>query len=229
MKAMVLAAGRGQRMMPLTESTPKPLLQVHAKPLLHYHLQALAEAGIDDVVINHAYLGQQIVDYCQQGRPWGMNIEFSAEQTPLETAGGIIKALPKLGERPFLAISSDVYTDIDFAALSAIDLGAKLAHIILVKNPEHHPNGDFSLSPQGLLSVDGPNRLTYSGIALLSPQLFSRYRSKTAKLGDLFQQAMRQQQVSAQLHTGDWLDVGTPQRLAQAEQSQPRTATSPQA
>jgi N-acetyl-alpha-D-muramate 1-phosphate uridylyltransferase len=214
MKAMILAAGRGERMRPLTDFTPKPLLDVAGTPLIGWHLKRLVAAGIDQIVINHAWLGQQIADTLQDGAAYGAQIQYSAETSALETAGGIATALPLLGETPFLVVNGDVLTDIDFAQPELQMLGQGiLAHLILVPNPVQHPDGDFALL-NGLAHVDGGQKYTFSGVGLYHPSLFATTPANLpAKLAPLLRAAMAQGRVSASLHSGLWLDVGTLERL----------------
>lgn len=213
MKAMILAAGRGERMRPLTDNTPKPLLMVGGKPLIVWHLEALARAGIQEVIINHAWLGEQIPHALGNGGRWGLTIRYSAEgNLGLETGGGIFNALPLLGGAPFLLVNGDVFTDINLANLAQRGLSEEmLAHLCLVDNPEHHSQGDFSLSAQGLVS-DAPS-LTFAGVSLISPALFAQCQSGTFPLAPLLRKAMQTHQVSGEHHRGFWLDVGTPERL----------------
>lgn len=213
MKAMILAAGRGERMRPLTDSTPKPLLYVGGKPLIVWHIEALAAAGVRDIVINHAWLGMQIEQHLGQGDAWGVNIHYSPEGVQgLETGGGIANALPLLGEAPFLVVNGDVFTNIDYAQLMHSGLQSNtVAHLCLVDNPAHHPKGDFSLTEQGLV-VDCPE-LTFSGVSVLSPALFQGLMVGRFPLAPLLRAAMQRQQVTGQYHPGLWVDVGTQQRL----------------
>ncbi|MBK5002734.1 nucleotidyltransferase family protein [Pseudomonas sp. S31] len=216
MKAMILAAGKGERMRPLTLHTPKPLLPVAGQPLIEYHLRALAAAGFTEVVINHAWLGQQIEDHLGDGSRFGLSIRYSPEGEPLETGGGIFRALPLLGEAPFLLINGDVWTDYDLARLRTPLQG--LAHLVLVDNPGHHGRGDFRL--QGSQVVDGddaPGTLTFSGLSVLHPALFEGCRPGAFKLAPLLRQAMAAGQVSGEHYQGRWVDVGTQERLAEAE------------
>jgi len=168
--AMILAAGRGERMRPLTDHTPKPLLIVHDKPLIVWHIERLKKAGFSQLVINHAHLGEQVEHALGDGSAFGVSIAYSPEETALETGGGIAHALPLLGEQPFLVVNGDVWTDINYAAL-ALDEG-DAAHLVLVNNPSHNPNGDFALN-KGRVSVDGSDKLTFSGVGLYQPHLFS--------------------------------------------------------
>ena len=218
MKAMILAAGFGKRMLPLTATTPKPLLKVNDRALIEYPILQLARIGITDIVINHAYLGQQIVDYLGDGSRYGVSIHYSAEHAPLETAGGIVKALPLLGDEPFLLINGDIFSDFEFDRLKRFVLQG-LGHLILVNNPEHHPTGDFSLADNGFLESDSPSlpAYTYSGMALLSPHIFSRYAVSSGPLAPLLQLAIADQQLTAERHQGLWFDVGTPERLEEVD------------
>lgn len=225
MKAMILAAGRGERMRPLTDHTPKPLLKAGDEPLIGWHLRRLKQAGISEIVINHAWLGQQIEDVLGDGRAYGVKLAYSAEgEQGLETAGGIATALPLLGEEPFLVINGDVFTDIDFQAAQNLAQTLpenQLAYLWLVDNPTHHPNGDFSLQNNGLIFSESPigQRGTFSGVGIYRPELFANIAPNTvAKLAPLLRQAMQQQRISGAFHQGLWLDVGTPERLQQAHQ-----------
>lgn len=213
MRAMILAAGRGERMRPLTDHTPKPLLQVGGKPLIVWHLERLADAGFREIIINHAHLGSQIEAALGNGRRWGLSIRYSAEMIALETAGGIANALPLLGEQPFLVVNSDVFTDVDFSKLKNALHKDKLAHLILVDNPPQHLDGDFSLD-NDQLALDGARRLTFSGIAVYHPALFADVeQGHAAKLAPLLRQAIAQGLASAEHYQGKWYDIGTPERL----------------
>ncbi|MBM7062221.1 nucleotidyltransferase family protein [Pseudomonas sp. UL073] len=216
MKAMILAAGKGERLRPLTLHTPKPLVQAGGQPLIEYHVRALAAAGFDELVINHAWLGQQIEDYLGDGARFGVRIAYSAEGEPLETGGGIFRALPLLGDAPFLVVNGDIWTDYDFAALRRPLPAA--AHLVLVDNPAHHPHGDFHLHA-GLVSDASAAQpcLTYSGIAVLAPALFAGCQPGAFKLAPLLRQAMAAGQVSGEHYAGRWVDVGTHERLAEVE------------
>jgi MurNAc alpha-1-phosphate uridylyltransferase len=216
MKAMILAAGKGERLRPLTLHTPKPLVRAGGVPLIEYHLRALKRAGFTDVVINHAWLGQQIEDYLGDGLRLGLNIAYSPEGEPLETGGGIFRALPLLGDEPFLVVNGDIWTDCDFAPLKAPIKG--LAHLVLVDNPLHHPTGDFALVGGEVRDEASLSRLTYSGIAVLHPQLFAGCSAGAFKLAPLLRDAMGKGQVTGEHFTGRWVDVGTHERLAEVEQ-----------
>ena len=221
MKAMILAAGRGERMRPLTDTTPKPLLMAGGKSLIAWHLERLAASGFRDVVINHAHLGSQIEAALGNGSAFGLNIRYSPEPPgALETAGGIATALPLLGDSPFLVVNGDVLTDIDFTALRAVapmlDGITRLAHLVLVDNPPHHPDGDFALAADGRVSARPA--LTFSGVGVYHPALFADTPAgRPARLAPLLRQAMAAGQVSGCHHSGLWLDVGTPERLAEAD------------
>lgn len=221
MKAMILAAGRGQRMRPLTDKTPKPLLSVNGIPLIEYHLQKLAQQGISEVVINHAWLGEQIENTLGDGSRWGLTIHYSPEpEGGLETAGGIIKALPMLGEQPFWLINGDIWTDIDFARLPRKLPDEQLAHLIMVKNPEHNPDGDFAVVADRLAPKSGhlPS-YTYSGIGLYRPQWFAQKKVEKCALRPFFEAAIAEQKIAASVVAdGHWTDVGTPQRLERLQQ-----------
>ena len=220
MKAMILAAGRGERMRPLTDFTPKPLLKVGAKPLIVWHLERLAQAGFKEVVINHAHLGGQIEQALGNGSLWSMHIQYSPEQQALETAGGIANALPLLGEQPFLVVNGDIYTEIDFAPLAnlAHGLSPNLAHLLMVDNPPQHPQGDFAIV-DGRLSESGATQLTFSGVGVYHPSLFASVgRGQAAKLAPLLREAMAKQLATASYYDGVWHDIGTPERLHNLDQ-----------
>lgn len=215
MRAMILAAGRGERMRPLTDHTPKPLLQVGGKPLIVWHIERLARAGFTELVINHAHLGQQIEDSLGDGQQWQINIHYSAEGTALETAGGIAYALPLLGDQPFLVVNGDVFTDIDYASL--LLPADKLAHLVMVDNPPQHAAGDFGLK-DGVVFESAEHRLTFSGVGVYHPALFdSVKRGQAAKLAPLLKAAMQPHRVTGQHHHGLWHDIGTPERLEQLD------------
>lgn len=217
MRAMILAAGRGERMRPLTDVLPKPLLPVGGKPLIVHHLQALRAAGIQDVVINHAWLGAKIEAELGNGQQYGLQIRYSPEgETGLETAGGIRLALPLLGDSPFLVVNGDVLTDYPFAKLFDALKPGKSAHLVLVPNPPQHPHGDFALQ-QGQALAEGEAKLTFSGIAVYRPEFFRDVPSGAQKLAPFLRAAMARHEVSAELYQGYWADIGTPQRLADAD------------
>jgi len=211
---MILAAGKGERMRPLTLHTPKPLIPVAGVPLIEYHLRALAQAGVTEVVINHAWLGDRIEAHLGDGARFGLQIVYSKESQPLETGGGIYQALPLLGADPFILVNGDVFTDYDFAVLQKPLQG--LAHLVLINNPEHHLEGDFSLE-EGRVLAPTTATLTYSGIAVLHPELFAGCQAGAFKLAPLLRQAIAQGQVSGEQFNGCWIDVGTPERLAAAQ------------
>lgn len=214
MKALIFAAGFGERMLPLTLHTPKPLLQVRGKALIVYHLEALARASIREVVINISHLGAQIKAALGDGSAWGLRLQYSEEgDPPLETGGGMQKALALLGEAPFIALNGDVYADVDFSALARHVLDGALAHLLMVDNPAHHPEGDFVLS-QGKLRTCGPVKLTFSGIGLYDPKLLAGLAPGRYKLGPILREAMAFGQISGAYFDGNWEDVGTPERLA---------------
>ncbi|MCP1339413.1 nucleotidyltransferase family protein [Idiomarina sp. M1R2S28] len=221
MRAMILAAGRGNRMRPLTDNQPKPLLPVAEKPLLGYHLEKLASAGVNEVVINHAWHGEQIEDFVGDGSQWGLQVSFSVEpEGGLETAGGIIKALPLLGEDPFWVINGDIWTDWDYRDLPTDLEKGLLGHLIMVDNPIHHSNGDFAIE-NGLL-VNGENendaRKTFSGVGLYRKELLAPYPEGKQPLKPFFDRAIDKKQLAASYHDGFWTDVGTPERLHQLNQ-----------
>jgi MurNAc alpha-1-phosphate uridylyltransferase len=211
MKAMILAAGRGERMRPLTDHTPKPLLQVNGLCLIEYHIEALVKAGFTEIVINHAHLGQQIETRLGDGHRYGADISYSPEgQQGLETGGGIFHALPLLGEQSFLVVNGDIFTDYDFARLPAEPDG--LAHLVLVDNPPHHPEGDFALQ-QGMVSDNAVGALTFSGIGIYQPELFTACTPGSFPLAPLLRRAMGAGEVSGEHYRGRWVDVGTIERL----------------
>jgi MurNAc alpha-1-phosphate uridylyltransferase len=216
MKAMILAAGKGERMRPLTLTTPKPLVRAAGVPLIEYHLNALATAGFTEIVINHAWLGQQIEDYLGDGSRFGVSIAYSPEGEPLETGGGIFRALPLLGDEAFVVVNGDIWTDYDFSALRQPLAGQ--AHLVLADNPAHHPNGDFSLIAGRVHDAgSAADTLTYSGIAVLHPVLFDGCADGAFKLAPLLRKAIADGQVSGEHWRGHWIDVGTHERLAEVE------------
>lgn len=212
---MILAAGRGERMRPLTDEIPKPLLPVAGKPLIERHIEALVSAGLGDIVINHAWLGNKIEATLGDGTRLNARITYSPEgEQGLETGGGIFNALPLLGEEPFLVINGDIITGFDFRTLPKKPQG--LAHLVLVPNPAHHPDGDFALEHGTVLATGSP-RFTFSGIGLYHPRLFAGCQAGTFPLAPLLRQAMDQGQVTGELFGGLWIDVGTVDRLAEAD------------
>lgn len=213
MKAMILAAGRGERMRPLTEHTPKPLLPVGGRPLIEYHVERLLGAGFETLVINVSWLGEQLVEHLQVS-PWAGHILWSREEEPLETAGGIIQALPLLGDAPFALVNGDIWTDFPFARLLDRVPPACGAHLVLVDNPPQHPEGDFRLLVDETLDRLPGERLTYSGMGVYSPDLFAGCEPGARPLLPLLEQAIAAGALSGEHHAGDWEDVGTPARLA---------------
>jgi len=208
---MILAAGRGERMRPLTDATPKPLLRIGGQTMIERHVHALARAGITDLVVNYAHLGEQIEEALGDGNAYGVDITYSPEKGgALETGGGIFNALPSLGSEPFLVVNSDIWTDYPFEQLP--DRPEGLAHLVMVDNPGQHPQGDFSLS-MGQLSSKGPAMLTFSGIGVYRPELFSGCTAGAFPLAPLLRQAMESGQVSGEHYRGRWFDIGTPERL----------------
>lgn len=216
MKAMILAAGLGTRMRPLTLDTPKPLLPVLGKPLIEYHIERLSAAGIKQVVINHSYLGEQIEAYLKKGTKWGVRINYSHEAEPLETAGGIANALPLLGESPFIVINGDVWCDYPLGQLNLSE--NQLAHLVLVNNPSHNPRGDFVMDGERVVTSGGHHRFTFSGISVLSSALFNHLPQPKWPLAPILESAIKLGLVSGEYYGGYWLDVGTPERLRQLEQ-----------
>jgi len=216
MRAMILAAGRGERMRPLTDKTPKPLLKVAGQCLIEYHIKHLVAAGFTEIVINHAYLGEQIERTLGDGQRYGAELHYSAEGVALETGGGIFKALPLLGNAPFLVINGDVWCDYPFNNLRNI-LTTELVHLILVKNPEHNPKGDFCLVNNRVNNESEP-RLTYSGIGVYHPDFFKDCQAGRFQLAPLLINAMKTGLVSGEHYNGQWIDIGTPERLEHLEQ-----------
>ena len=214
---MLLAAGRGERLRPLTDRTPKALVAVGGKPLIAWHLERLARSGCREAVINVSHLAQRIVDYVGDGTRFGLSIAYSREAEPLETAGGIAQALPLLGEATFLLVNADIYCEVEFRPLLGLDIGEKLAHLILVPNPPHRTQGDFQLR-QRLVGNEGTPRYTYSGVAVMSPQLVkSVKRGEKAPLAPLLRSAADERRISGEVFDGLWQDVGTAERLAELE------------
>jgi len=213
---MILCAGVGERMRPLTERTPKPLLRVADIPLLEYHIRALASAGFSDLVVNVSHLADQIMDYCGDGSRWGVGITWSREEQPLETAGGIQQALPLLGSEPFLVINGDVWIDYPFNTLRRYTLKPwEQAHLVLVDNPPQHPQGDFCLAGDGGVRYRAAEEIgyTYAGLGLYSPGFFADMSPGKLALRPLLDAAIASGALGAEHYRGDWEDVGTPRRL----------------
>lgn len=215
---MILAAGRGERMRPLTDRSPKPLLSVGGKPLIFWHLENFARAGFGVVVINHAHLGDQIEAAVEDGSRWGLKVRYSPEAVALETAGGIRKALPLIGTPSFAVVNGDVYSDYDYgrlaAAASRLAHPGPLAHLVLVDNPPHHPQGDFRLEGE-LVHADGSPALTFSGLGAYRAELFEAVAAGTRHaLAPLLREQMQSGKITGEHFCGMWSDVGTPQRLA---------------
>jgi len=222
MKAMILAAGFGKRMRPLTDELPKPLLCVGGKPLIVYHLERLQSINVTEVVINVAHLGHKLIEAIGDGAQWGMSITYSVEDEPLETAGAILKALPLLGESPFLLVNGDVWTDFDLSILMRAPLsGDSLGRLVLVPNPGHNSAGDFALHGELLLhNTEVDAGYTYSGLALLHPDLVGRYleRRQAFPLREVFDDAIAQDRLHGLVYSGQWWDIGTPERLEELDQ-----------
>lgn len=226
---MILAAGRGERMRPLTDHTPKPLLQVGGKPLIVWHIERLRAAGFARIVINHAHLGQQIEDTLGAGAAWGVSIDYSREASALETAGGIATALPLIGTEVFAVVNGDIYCDYDFSCLvepmTRLAAGHDRAHLVLVDNPPHHPKGDFMLDAGRVIASEAPptplaSRLTFSGIGVYHRALFADTPAhEKAPLAPLLRVAIADNHVSGEHFAGRWVDVGTPERLRQLDES----------
>ena len=217
MKVMILAAGRGERMRPLTDRMPKALLEAGGKPLIAHLIDRLARAGLSDLVVNVSHFAEQIEQRLGDGSSLGVHIAYSREDEPLETGGGIAYAMPLLGNAPFLVVNSDVYSDFEFgrlrSAAAALTRGTLDAHLVVVDNPAHHPDGDFSLHRKRL-SREGPARLTFSGIGVYSPAMFAAVKRGTrCPLMAVLAPAMNAGRVGGEHHRGAWIDVGTPERL----------------
>ncbi|QXC39501.1 nucleotidyltransferase family protein [Aeromonas jandaei] len=221
MKAMILAAGRGERMRPLTDLLPKPLLAVGGKPLIVHHIEKLKAAGVTELVINHAWLGHKLVETLGDGSALGVTIHWSAEESALETAGGIIQALPLLGDEPFLVINGDTWLDLDYRSLIEQPQGENLAHLWLVPNPPQHPAGDFALQDGKV--VDTP-AFTFSGVGLYRPAAFAGLPAGARKLAPLLREWMAQGRVGGSLLAGEWRDIGTVDRLRELDEQLQRRA-----
>jgi len=216
MRAMILAAGLGKRMQPLTAKLPKPLLKVGEKTLIEHQIERLVAAGISGIVINHFYLGGMIEEVVGNGSKYGTSISYSREAIRLETAGGIIKALPQLKDDCFVVVNADIWTDFDFSTLEPVDGVDRLAHLVLVENADHHPHGDFYIDEKGRVHEDpqaSDQRLTFSGISVLHKKLFSDLPIQPRSVVPLLQEAMTVDQVSGEVYEGLWMDIGTPERL----------------
>lgn len=229
MKALVFAAGLGERMRPLTDTTPKPLLEAGGKPLIAWHLEQLARIGVGDVVVNTSWLAPRFPDVLGDGSRWGLRLHYLYEgATPLETGGGMYNALSLLGGGPFIAVNGDIWTDFDFARLPP-ELDGD-AHLVLVDNPPHNPNGDFALAANGRIDSHGETQLTFSGIGMYRASLFDDWRTIIGdakgpdatpprfRLAPLLRAAMHRGTVTGEHHRGDWTDVGTPERLRELDE-----------
>lgn len=217
---MILAAGLGTRMRPLTDSIPKPLLRAGGKSLIEYHLLNLAQAGIRDIVINHFHLGEKLEEALGDGSRYGVNLSYSRETVRLETAGGIVKALPLLGAEAFAVISADIWADYDYGQLEPVDGEQTLARLIMVKNPAHHKAGDFALSEDGRLAIANETTatgVTYSGISVMHPKLFAGLQEEPLPLRPILDKAIAAGLVAAQMYDGHWFDIGTPERLSELD------------
>jgi MurNAc alpha-1-phosphate uridylyltransferase len=213
MKAMVLAAGRGERLRPLTDSVPKPLVAVGGKALIAWHLAALARIGVREVVINLSWLGEQLRAALGDGHGFGLTIHYSEEgPVPLETGGGIFRALPLLGPEPFLVVNGDIWTDFAFGSLALAS--DALAHLVLVPNPPHHPRGDFGLEPDGIVVNRDSDRFTYCGVGLYRPEFFHGCEPGRFPLLPLLSRAIAARRLHGELYRGRWSDVGSAARLA---------------
>ncbi|GJM13814.1 MAG: mannose-1-phosphate guanylyltransferase [Pseudohongiella sp.] len=216
MRAMILAAGLGKRMQPLTADLPKPLLKVGDKTLIEHQIERLVAGGVTGIVINHFYLGGKIEEHLGDGSRYGTSISYSREPIRLETAGGIIKALPKLKDECFLVVNADIWTDFDYSTLAPVDGVDRLAHLVLVENAEHNPHGDFNIDDNGRVHEDHSardQRLTFSGISVMHRNLFRDLPIQPRSTVPLLQEAMLKDQVSGEVFEGLWMDIGTPERL----------------
>lgn len=217
---MILAAGRGKRLRPITDTTPKPLVELCGKPLIEYHIEKLAQAGVSQIVINHAWLGHKLEQSLGDGSRWGVHICYSAEpEGGLETAGGIINALPHLGSEPFLLINGDVYSEVDYSSLvlraQAMQTENLLGHLLVVPNPEHNPKGDFGLDAQQYVLPQG--EFTFAGLSVLHPELFAGLQVDFIPLAPILREAMQMQKITGQPETALWSDIGTIERLQATE------------
>ena len=215
MKAMLLAAGRGERLRPLTDALPKALVEAGGKPLIAWHLERLAASGCREAVINVSHLAERIVERIGDGARYGLRIAYSHEPQPLETAGGLAQARALLGAEPFLLVNSDIYCEADFSRLRRVKLGARLGHLVLVPNPPHRPGGDFTLD-DGFIGNGPGQRYTYAGVAVMSPTLFAQVQAgEKAPLAPLLRAAAERRLLSGELYAGLWQDVGSAERLAE--------------
>ncbi|MGB4247027.1 MAG: nucleotidyltransferase family protein [Pseudohongiellaceae bacterium] len=221
MKAMILAAGLGTRMRPLTDTLPKPLLRAGGRSLIEHHIINLAKAGVTDIVINHFYMGDKIEAALGDGSAWGVSIVYSAETVRLETAGGIARALPLLGDESFIVVSSDIWTDYDYADLRPVDGKGTLVRLLMVDNPEHHPRGDFILDSDGRLHLQTSGvpgmAVTYSGVSVMHPAFFAGVSDEPLPLRPLLDAGMAAGIVAGEHYRGRWMDIGTPERLQELD------------
>jgi len=216
MRAMILAAGLGKRMQPLTAHLPKPLLKAGGKTLIEHQIEKLAAAGVTDIVINHFYLGALIQDLLRDGAKYKVHIDYSREPILLDSAGGIIKSLPKLKDDCFIVVNADVWTDFDFSRLQPLDGEERLAHLVMVENADHNPAGDFQIDEAGRVHEDhdsNDRRLTFSGISVMHKNLFRGLPIQPKSVIPLLRAAMQHNQVTGEVHDGMWMDIGTPERL----------------
>ncbi|UPG89160.1 nucleotidyltransferase family protein [Luteibacter aegosomaticola] len=215
--ALILAAGRGERMRPLTDTTPKPLLEVHGKPLIVHHIEKLAAAGVNYMVINTSHLADQFPDALGDGSRWGVRLRYSYEgPAPLETGGGMLNALPLLGSEPFIVVSADIWSDIDYAALPLQPEG--VAHLVMVPNPDFHPTGDFALKDGRLYDSEAPadaERLTFGNVGVYRPEIVAGEAAGTFKLAPMYRRAIAQGRLSGERFDGFWRNVGNPAQLEQ--------------
>ncbi len=216
MKAMILCAGRGERLRPLTDHTPKPLLQAGKKRIVEYTIEALAKAGLTHIIINTAHLAEQFPQLLGDGSRYGIHIDYVTEgEQALETAGGIINALPLLGESAFIVVNGDIWTDYPFERLVAQDLGEALCHLVMVTNPAHNANGDFAINQHQQLIIADQDQLTFSGIGLYHPDLFKTFPKGKRALKSVFLEAIERGRITAEHYLGQWSDIGTQERLAE--------------
>ncbi|WP_289284998.1 N-acetylmuramate alpha-1-phosphate uridylyltransferase MurU [Methylophaga sp. UBA1918] len=219
MKAMILAAGRGERLRPLTDHTPKPLVKAGKKRLIEYLIENLVAAGIDEIVINYAHLGKQFPAALGTGECYGCRITYSPEnEGSLETAGGIAQALPLLGDEPFIVVNGDIWTDYDFSNLAKYSLQQNCdCHLVMVNNPEHNPDGDFALAENGCVMLSGNKKFTFSGMGLYHPRLFKHLQVERKALKPIFEKVIQDNRMTGELYKGQWSDIGTLERLTALE------------